>query len=754
MIRPTQRRPRRGPPKPAPPHPPPAPPAPVSDERREYLRAYKKRPEVRAKRHAADARRRSRRAAEAHDANQFVAIDSEGFSFGEPTLRDGKTYRHHRTFLWGAGNAGGDTDWLTSDTAIPSIDIIEFLLGLPERFPKSIFVSFAFGYDAAQIFADLPYEKAFEIQRGYRPDQTIADKNERSVVFWKNYGFSFLKGKKLQLYEFPHNTSPYKTTPRGQRILAPIRKVLIYDVFGFFQSSFLKASKSMAGAVLPDEYDILFTGKAGRASFQPSDIREVKNYTTVELRVLSRMMTLLRDAMIAENIHLKNWFGAGSIAQALLKRERADLAMNDVKTRDIPDYQRWAHHAYFGGRIELLHQGSTRATLHGYDIASAYPAVMRDLPDMGSGRWTHVDSPGLATLEAASQVSLFHLRFDGPANAPFYPLPYRTPAGSILFPRRANGYYMTREAQAAHGYVAAMGGAITIVAAWIFEPDDVSARPFQFVQELFDYRASLPKSDIKQLVIKLGINSLYGKTAQAIGGSRGTAPTFASPWHAAAITAGTRARLIEAALHAPLAIVMFATDGIISTRPLPLDIPVQKTLGAWEYGILKSGGIFIQSGVYAISDENGEYSAKSRGFRPAQMKTTAPAQFLLDTIPPLWRADVQSLEFDYASYMTLGASIASRQTHPLIGTWVDGIRKLDLRGAGVKRLTSSNANERRRRATRLVPTLPSNANSVLCDDDGDLMLSAEFRPDWLEPELGEQSAIDDDVAAIFMGRFE
>ena len=52
-----------------------------------------------------------------------------------------------------------------------------------------------------------------------------------------------------------------------------------------------------------------------------------------------------------------------------------------------------------------------------------------------------------------------------------------------------------------------------------------------------------------------------------------SAASAASRFLAAAITAGTRLKLIEAALTAPDSIVCFATDGIVSTTPLDVFVP-------------------------------------------------------------------------------------------------------------------------------------------------------------------------------------
>jgi hypothetical protein len=70
-----------------------------------------------------------------------------------------------------------------------------------------------------------------------------------------------------------------------------------------------------------------------------------------------------------------------------------------------------------------------------------------------------------------------------------------------------------------------------------------------------------------EMVIKLLLNSIYGKLAQFVG-ERGKVPKTACPYYAAAITAYGRRRMVEAGLVDPYAIVFFATDGIVSTRPL------------------------------------------------------------------------------------------------------------------------------------------------------------------------------------------
>ena len=259
-----------------------------------------------------------------------------------------------------------------------------------------------------------------------------------------------------------------------------------------------------------------------------------------------------------------------------------------------------------------------------------------------------------------------------------------------------------------------------------FEPSS-KALPFSFLSSLYEYRATLPKSDIRNKVIKLGINSVYGKLAQKIG-QKNEPPVHASPWHAAAITAWTRAKLLDAALADPEAIVMFATDGIVSTRPLPLRLS-HGELGAWEGEDIPNGGAFVQSGVYHYFTEDGSAVVKSRGFRPANVAGGVEG-FFTKELKDLWRDDVGEYPFPYSAYMTLGAATATREAWSRAGFWAVGQRTLDLRRAGGKRNVSSLIGERKKRARELVPTAPNCFNDAVCVN-GELVISKASTPDWI-----------------------
>ena len=208
----------------------------------------------------------------------------------------------------------------------------------------------------------------------------------------------------------------------------------IFDVFAFFQSSFSAVTDSMAesGRATKDEADYMRVMKGLRDQFATVPIEEIKTYTTLELRLLARMMADLRNGFDETGLHLRGWHGAGAAASALIESQKLKVHYGeDIAASDISPQQDAAHHAYFGGRIELLKQGYMEgASLHVYDIASAYPAAMVEFPSLASGEWANKQGNEFASgtlselravVEAASCVSMFKIRYQFPVYEKYDP---------------------------------------------------------------------------------------------------------------------------------------------------------------------------------------------------------------------------------------------------------------------------------------------------------------------------------------------
>jgi hypothetical protein len=114
----------------------------------------------------------------------------------------------------------------------------------------------------------------------------------------------------------------------------------------------------------------------------------------------------------------------------------------------------------------------------------------------------------------------------------------------------------------------------------------------------------------KGIVIKLILNSMYGKTAQQVGGRDGKPPPFQCfPW-AGMITSGTRAKILRGLAQNPVAVIGIATDSLVSRRKL--DLPIGEKLGEWEIKRLAQYAQ-VGNGLYHGVDAKGKGVERSRG---------------------------------------------------------------------------------------------------------------------------------------------
>jgi hypothetical protein len=143
---------------------------------------------------------------------------------------------------------------------------------------------------------------------------------------------------------------------------------------------------------------------------------------------------------------------------------------------------------------------------------------------------------------------------------------------------------------------------------WQWEQDCDCDPPFERrITELFNKRVEWGKEN-KGIVLKLALNSLYGKSAQRAGKAR-----FRCMVRAGLITAITRAKLLGAVMRAtdPWNVLELATDSVLSTEPLPLESP---GLGGWERKPWPGGAFLMRPGLrFALEREKGMKRTAARG---------------------------------------------------------------------------------------------------------------------------------------------
>ena len=289
----------------------------------------------------------------AHYHRPFVTIDSEGMNYpGNDVVYNGVIYPDHRTFLWGAAGVirttepsaehphGGFWDlplhWLGHDDkrALTLVEILDWLTALPEKFGAATFISYGFNYDVTMILqavADympkLAYRKVYEICKKERLGSDGAIK-VKGHVFVGDYAIDWIKGKRLVVKKFRDPDDPKAGF---------IRRITVYDLFGFYQSSFVKIMESLEklGLATKEEIATIERDKARRQNFKSSPDRRNQNLHRIGVAQAVRDGHQTAGRVDYMKIRLGSWSGAGAAAAALIHaRGVADHYAGWVNKRD------------------------------------------------------------------------------------------------------------------------------------------------------------------------------------------------------------------------------------------------------------------------------------------------------------------------------------------------------------------------------------------------------------------------------------
>jgi len=563
----------------------------TDEERLEAERAQRRAYEQRVKRPNAAYRNREPRPTPApkptpgaRAARPFIALDGECY--------DTKAGKH---VYWLLGASDG-TSIEAKRGCLKTRDVFAYLLDLQERNPRAHIVAYSINYDMNMWLRDVPLSTLDGLRKyGHH----LFFDALRPGFGWR---VEWMPGKWVSI---AHGETE-RAKSGALKLKSGARSVRIYDVFGFFQQSFVGALREWR--VGSDaEHARLLTMKQARGDFAREDRPAVVAYNALECRLLAELMNRVRDALTQVGVTLTRWHGAGAIGSELLKQH--NVKAHNAKPADLDGYADAIKSAYFGGRIQLLRPGRhTRAWSH--DLNSAYPWAMTQLPSL-KGEWRRRRGWPVQPQTAG----LWLVEWGLPADTPVCPFPWRDRDGIILYPYRGRGWYWTPEVQAA---LKAYPGHIRVEWGYELHPDDPAARPFGWITDLYGRRldARARGEDGAQLVIKYGLNSLSGKLAQR-SGYHGAGPCQSLVW-AGLLTALVRARLLDLAAVAPSSVIAFATDGVFASVPLT-EHDDGKPLGGWEVG---EGDdlLIVQSGIYEARHPNSDrYYSRARGFAAGEL---------------------------------------------------------------------------------------------------------------------------------------
>ena len=299
----------------------------------------------------------------------------------------------------------------------------------------------------------------------------------------------------------------------------------------------------------------------------------------------------------------KRPFSKGKISEEYFLNRIWIPTINEIP-REVLKY---AYNSYSGGRFEILQRGYF-PELWSYDIKSAYPAEIANLKDYTKGEWDkvrgeyHKDADGgfyrvnISVFE--KNVSPVVQKFKNVLN---------------IYPNGKMRLYLTKNE------IEFIEKCFPKVYIEVIDGYEFMAHEFYYpfkkeIEYLYQWKETEKNPDIKYCV-KIILNSLYGKTIQAVGGNTGK---LFNPLYASEITANTRIKLLSLPHGNYDKVIAFSTDSVKST--IPLDVPNKPKLGDFELDF-KGEGIYLMSDIYSFwNSETKKTKNKFRGFSLAVEK--------------------------------------------------------------------------------------------------------------------------------------
>ena len=511
---------------------------------------------------------------------KFIAWDGEGVNLAGP----GKPQSY---VLFGSS-----VGHISNRNGLSAFDCLDHIIETGANNPGAVHCGFAFSYDSNMIIHSLSPVTLARLHRNGWVRLKKANGDRYTITFAKGKFFRVTKYKPE--YDAKHNTNA-KTT------------VQIFDMFSFFMTSFIKAYEKMIGPV----DDVIKTGKADRGVFSIEEFDEIFTYWSLEIQMMRELAEELRRLVYNAGLRISQWHGPGALASYVMRQHKIKDHKNDCSE----PVRLAARHAYAGGRFELFKIGRISGPIYGYDINSAYPYAITQLPSLAMGGWRHILNPS-----SIKRFGVYHVQLKRGSGFMATPSPifHRDREHNITFPWVTDGWYWSPEA-----YQAQRSGA-TIVEGWEFVGSD--ERPFAWVADMYEQRRDWKQRGISaQMALKLCMNSMYGKLAQRVGWDPVTQrmPPFHQLEWAGWVTSHTRARLFDIARRIPFdKLIAIETDGLYTTvPPAELGLSHSEELGAWE--ITEYAEImYVQSGLAWLQSPDGSWHEKRRGLDPCRVGHT------------------------------------------------------------------------------------------------------------------------------------
>ena len=370
------------------------------------------------------------------------------------------------------------------------------------------------------------------------------------------------------------------------------KSAVFFDIMQFYQGSLIDAYKNSIKKHLDQDYlNVKNKRDVFSKEFYRKNRKQVREYCIRDCVLTKELaQNWVNLFKIAFEFYPQRWISPAYLAEKILINHGIYVPRFEETPLEI---QNLAWHTYRAGRFEILKKGYIGKSFL-YDINSAYPYTLSQIPNITTGKW----KKGLTKIHPDALMGFFKIKAKIP-DEKFVPPFWYVKNKRLMFPVGTFTTFATLEelkvADPSH---------YEIIESWQYFDRNPSYPYKDFIESIYDKRQQLKQDgNSMQLVLKLILNSIYGKTAQKIGNRIGN---LFNPVICAQITGHARAILYNFIMINSLEndLVSMATDSILSTKKINVN---SDKLGEFKFEKSADDTYVIQNGINRM---NGEWKKK------------------------------------------------------------------------------------------------------------------------------------------------
>lgn len=410
-------------------------------------------------------------------------------------------------------------------------------------------------------------------------------------------------------YHITFLSKKFFTIQKGKRVFS------FYDISQFYPGGLDKNAKKYLKDTKKNDINAKILGV--NKEYWYNNLVAVKKYCIHDSLLTGKLGELLYSNLWRVlRFNPKKPFSAGSISQEFFINNCDFIpTINGIPS----DILRIHQNNYRGGRIEVLKRGYFE-NIYSFDIKSAYPAEMINLLDYSAGIW-HKTTDFDDNMHGIYQVKFNWFN-------PDLGLIAFNADNKTVYPNGENCVSWMNEKEICLLNDNSKFGDFEIISGYAFHPYREIYPYRKLIKEFYELKENA-KDINERMLYKLFINSIYGKTAQAIYDKDDkcykTGKLY-NPVYSCRITANTRIKLVKHALPISKRVIGFSTDSI---QTLSDNIVCGKNLGDFEKEYCAKEGVILMAGIRYLDDMQ-----KMRGFnsKDEEGKTLLLRELLLKNL--------------------------------------------------------------------------------------------------------------------------